>query len=227
MFTGLVQCLGDVREKRDLGGEARFVIRPRVPFTDPAVGESISVNGACLTAESFKGGAFTAYASGETTAASTLGSLRPGTAVNLERALALGDRLGGHIVSGHVDCVAWVAEITKAASSTRFRVTFPSAFARQVVSKGSVSLDGVSLTVNRCGNDFLEVNIIPETIAATTIAGWKTGTALNMETDIIAKHIERLMLFRAKGASENEASEGDAPQPGAGVTLDFLRENGF
>jgi riboflavin synthase len=223
MFTGLVQCLGDVLAKRDLGADARFVIRPRAPFSDPAEGESVSVNGVCLTAESFRQGAFTAYASAETGAASTLGSLLPGQAVNLDRAQALDGRLGGHLVSGHVDCVAHVASLAKSGSSTRFRITFPPAFARQVAAKGSVALDGVSLTVNRCGDDFLEVNIIPETIAATVIASWRAGTAVNMETDVIAKHIERLMQCRPAGGAPGAGT----PQRSAGLTEDFLRENGF
>ncbi|MDL2272558.1 riboflavin synthase [Desulfovibrio sp. OttesenSCG-928-I05] len=223
MFTGLVQCLGDVVEKRDMGGEVRFSVRPRIPFASPAAGESISVNGACMTAESFRESVFTAYASAESLAATTLGSLLPGSAVNLERAMAMGDRFGGHMVSGHVDCVARVATMEKDGLSTRFRITFPKEFAPQVMPKGSVALDGVSLTVNRCGDDFLEVNIIPETIRSTLIASWKPGSNINMETDLVAKHIQRFVQCRLAGIETWD----NKPQQGAGITEEFLRENGF
>lgn len=223
MFTGLVQCLGDVLEKRAMGPEVRFAIRPRIPFESPAKGESVSVNGACLTAESFRDGAFTAYMSAETVAATTLASLASGRAVNLERAMVMGGRFGGHMVSGHVDCVANVLAVEKAGSSTRFRIGFPKIFAPQIMPKGSVALDGVSLTVNRCGDDFLEVNIIPETIGNTIIAAWKAGTRVNMETDLVAKHIQRFLECRLAGIETPHATQ----QGSAGITEDFLRENGF
>ncbi len=216
MFTGLIQCMGDVLTRTLSGREARFVVRPRKPFVSPEKGESIAVNGVCLTAESFSGDAFTAYASGESLSRSTLESLAAGSAVNLERALCLSSRLGGHLVSGHVDAVATVTTVTPAGDSMRYRLGFPPALAAQVIPKGSVALDGISLTVNECGQDFLEVNIIPETRSATTIQGWKAGALVNMETDLIGKYVVRVLELRA---NQNA--------PSSGLTVDFLREHGF
>jgi riboflavin synthase len=138
--------------------------------------------------------------------------------VNLERALALGDRLGGHLVSGHVDCLARVDQSRPSGSSVFFRLTFPPEFGRQIIPKGSVALDGISLTVNACGKEYLEVNIIPATQSETTISRWSTGSLVNMETDIIGKYVERMVAPWSHGPDD----------PGKGkLTLDFLRRNGF
>lgn len=219
MFTGIVQCLGDVIARRGSQKESRFVIKPREPFTGTEKGESIAVNGLCLTAESFENGAFTAYASEETLAVSSLNALAAGSAVNLERAVAVGTRLGGHIVSGHVDCVATVAAVTRRGDSTIFRLAFPGAMGHLIVPKGSITLDGVSLTVNECGRDFLTVNIIPETLQATILHTWKPGSSVNMETDVIGKYVAGILAsgyLRAAGTAEP-----------SGLTMDFLRKNGF
>ena len=220
MFTGIIQCLGDITARYGTRGEARFAIIPRAPFPGPEIGESIAVNGACLTAESFSGNAFTAYASEETLSVSTLANLATGGVVNLERAVAVGTRLGGHIVSGHVDCVATVASLTSRGDSTIFRLDFPRAMGHLIVPKGSVTLDGVSLTINECGLNFLTVNIIPETIGATVLQFWKTGSRVNMETDIIGKYVARMV-------ETGYASSTGSPARPSGVSLDFLRENGF
>ena len=220
MFTGIIQCTGELASRTTSGGEARFTIRPRVPLVAPTKGESIAVNGVCLTAESFSGGAFTAYASAETLSRTTLGAFTPGLTVNLEQALRLDSRLGGHMVSGHVDCVARVASITPAGDSTRYRLAFPAALAHLVIEKGSVALDGISLTVNACGPDFLEVNVIPESWSATTVRLWKEGSQINMETDLVGKYIARMLELRGEG---NASARPSSP----GVTMDFLREHGF
>ena len=175
MFTGLVQGTGTVRAAQARGGQSRLTLAPDFPLAGYARGESIAVSGACLSVEEFGEGWFSAYASGETLSRTTRGALRPGARVNLERALALGDRLGGHLVSGHVDCVARVESATPAGESKVFRLAFPAEQGPLVIPKGSVCLDGVSLTVNECGADWLTVNIIPETQAATTISSWKSG----------------------------------------------------
>ena len=239
MFTGLIQARGRVESVRATGGsgdgETRLGIRPLTPFQNVVLGESIAVNGACLSVEIWEPGsggsggsgasaglgAFSAYASAETLARTSLGALRPGTFVNLERALALGDRLGGHLVSGHVDCLARVESITPAGESRRYRLRFPEEFGTQVVAKGSVALDGISLTVNACGADFLEVNIIPATLAETTIASWKPGTQVNMETDLIGKYVERMLL------AWREAGQASGQRAGGGLSEAFLREHGF
>ncbi|SBV97924.1 Riboflavin synthase, alpha subunit [uncultured delta proteobacterium] len=221
MFTGIIQCLGDVVARKGSSRETRFTIMPRAPFPDPEIGESIAVNGTCLTAERFDGASFTAYASGETLSATTLTSLQPGGVVNLERAVSLSTRLGGHLVSGHVDCVATVAAIEKRGDSTVFRLAFPRAMGHLVVPKGSVTLDGVSLTINECGPDFFTVNIIPETITATMLHSWKAGTLVNMETDLIGKYVARMV---ATGYVNNA---GTSLEESSGLTMDFLRKHGF
>ena len=224
MFTGIIQCVGEILSRTGSDREGRFVIRPNVPFVDPEVGESIAVNGVCLTAESFSEGAFTAYASGETLSLTTLAALRSGK-VNLERAVLPTTRLGGHLVSGHVDCVATVNAVEKRGQSTLFRLAFSRAMGHLVVAKGSVALDGVSLTINECGFDFLEVNIIPETLAATVLHQWRQGSRVNMETDLVGKYVARMMAagYCTSGA---EGAAGGSERP-SGLTMDFLRNNGF
>ncbi|MDL2210347.1 riboflavin synthase [Desulfovibrio sp. OttesenSCG-928-O18] len=219
MFTGIIQCLGDVTARRGTQNEARFTITPRTPFPDPEIGESIAVNGTCLTAESFSGNSFTAYASGETLGVSTLAGITTGSVVNLERAVTFATRLGGHLVSGHVDCIATVSSVTAKGDSTIFRLAFPRAMGHLIVPKGSVALDGVSLTINECGTDFLTVNIIPETLGATVIQSWKPGSRVNMETDLIGKYVARMIETGYVPSAGNGNSSG--------LTLDFLKENGF
>lgn len=219
MFTGIIQCLGDVTARRGSQQESRFEIKPRETFPAPEIGESIAVNGVCLTAESFGGNTFTAYASEETLSVSTLASFGAGSTVNLERAVAVGTRLGGHMVSGHVDCIATVSNVTRRGDSTIFRLAFPRTMGHLIVPKGSVALDGVSLTINECGLDFLTVNIIPETLQATILHSWKTGSSVNMETDIIGKYVARMI--------ETGYAQNTAPGQNSGLTMDFLRENGF
>jgi riboflavin synthase, alpha subunit len=215
MFTGLVLGMGETVRISPGSGESRFRFRPLFACPSWVRGESIAVNGACLTVETFDNESFTAYSSQETLSLTTLGDLRPGGRVNLERALAMGDRLGGHLVSGHVDGVAVVQSVSDASSSRCFVIRVPEEFSPQIISKGSIALDGISLTVNRCGPDFLEVNVIPETRAVTTVGFWKAGTRLNFETDLIGKYVER-MLSAWKDSS-----------PGKKLSMDFLREHGF
>lgn len=216
MFTGLVLGMGEITSVSPGSGESRFGITPLFALSSGFVkGESIAVNGVCLSVETFTKTTFTAYASHETLGLTTLGSLKRGDKVNLERALALGDRLGGHLVSGHADGMATVESVSQVGSSRVIRVSFPPEFSSQVIAKGSVALDGVSLTINRCGQGFLEVNVIPETQESTTIGGWKAGRRLNFESDMIGKYVERML-----GAWKD--SPGNTP-----LTMDFLRKNGF
>ncbi|MDD3310731.1 riboflavin synthase [Pseudodesulfovibrio sp.] len=218
MFTGLVMGLGRIEAAENRGAETRFRIRPLFDLPDFEQGESIAVNGVCLTVETFGQGWFTAYASRETLSVSSLGGLRAGSKVNLERAMALGGRFGGHIVSGHVDGLAEVAETRPAGESTIYRLTFSPAQGRYVIPKGSVALDGISLTVNGCGPDWLEVNIIPETRKGTTIAEWTPGRKVNIETDVIGKYVERMVQPWTAGKDEHQDSS---------LTLARLRELGF
>ncbi len=222
MFTGLVHGLGRVAAVENRGSQSRLRIAANLAIPDMAMGESIAVNGACLTVESGASGPagsawFTAYASAETLACTSLGDLRVGSAVNLERALRLSDRLGGHLVSGHIDCLATVVSVTPAGESKIYRLSFPTEHGPFVIPKGSVALDGVSLTVNDCGADFLTVNIIPATQAETTIAQWAPGRRVNMETDLIGKYAQRLL----------GAWSGKAPSPAPPMDMDLLRRHGF
>ena len=219
MFTGLVMGLGRVLAADRRGDETRFRIRALFDLDNIVLGESIAVSGACLTVETAGEREFTAYASAETLSKSGLGRLKPGSEVNLERALALGDRLGGHLVSGHVDCLATVESVTPVGQSVRYRLTYPDDFSIFVVPKGSVALDGVSLTVNECGAGFLTVNIIPSTQGATTIATWKPGVTVNMETDMLGKYVLRML------GPWKESADKDGKA--AGITENFLREHGF
>ena len=215
MFTGLIETTGQLKEIRRQGQEARLWMKPRTPFTELRQGESISVNGACLTVEDFSGGVFAAYASQETLAATNLSRLRRGNEVNLERALAIGDRLGGHFVSGHVDCLGEVESVTTAGESRKVRIVFPDSWSPFVVDKGSVALDGISLTVTDCGSGFLEVNLIPATYAQTTAETWSRSSQVNLEFDIIGKYVQR-MLGPWSGQGEQE-----------GISWDFLQRYGF
>ena len=223
MFTGLVLGTGTVISMNKLGKEAHLTIRPNFLVSEWSQGESIAVNGACLSVETYTTNSFTAYASQETLQKTNLGRLTVGSTVNLERALALGDRLGGHLVSGHVDDLATVASITPAGSSKIYRIHFPSSFSAHVIPKGSVTLDGISLTINTCGDDFLEVNVIPDTQTTTTITQWKVGTQVNFETDLIGKYVQQNMVGYLQKVTGTTAANTASPN----ITMDFLRENGF
>ena len=218
MFTGIIQGMGRVAAVDRSGSETRFTLRPDFALADYALGESIAVNGVCLTVETFGQGWFTAYASAETLSVTNLGALRVSSTVNLERALAMGDRLGGHIVSGHVDCLAEVVSVRQAGESRIYQLSFPAEFGTQVIPKGSVALDGISLTVNDCGRDYLEVNIIPATQRETTISGWTPGRRVNMETDVIGKYVQRMLAPWDGGQATTQPSK---------ITPDFLKEHGF
>lgn len=227
MFTGIVQGRGEVVSVERRGEELRLRLRPLFDWEAPRIGESVAVNGACLTMETWNaaGPSLTAYASAETVARTSLGELRVGAHVNMERALAVGDRLGGHLVSGHVDAVARVESVSPAGSSRRIRLVFDECWSAQIIPKGSVALDGVSLTVNECGPGFLEVNVIPETWRATTVGEWSPGRRINLETDVIGKYVSHLLkAFPALSAAE----KGDGASGAAtGMTWEFLGENGF
>ena len=218
MFTGLIQGTGRIVavEKKSL--ETRFTVKPGFILHDPRAGESIAMNGACLTAEKFSRDAFQVYASAQTMSLTNLKDLNTGGQVNLERALALGDRLGGHLVSGHVDCLAEVDDIQPAGESRKVTLVFPEEFSSQVINKGSVTLDGVSLTITGCGPGWLQVNIIPATWQETTIARWKKGFLVNMETDIIGKYVQNMLGPWLSGQKQTR---------GGSIDMHFLRQHGF
>ncbi len=193
MFTGIVEDTGVIKSVDKKDRESTFTISVgKMSLGEAALGDSIAVNGACLTVTALDGSEFTVDASHETLSRTTLGALAPGSKVNLERALRSGDRLGGHIVNGHVDGVGEVVSKTKSGGSFIFRFSLPEELAKYVVEKGSVAVDGVSLTVNSAEGSEFTVNIIPFTLAETTFGGLGPGSRVNIECDIIAKYVEKL-----------------------------------
>ncbi len=196
MFTGLVTDMGVVERLEPRSGGARLTIRPgAMPVDELVLGESVAVNGACLTVVERGEGRMSFDAVPETLARTTLGSFRPGTRVNLERALRLSDRLGGHLVQGHVDAVGQVLERVPEGQGARLAVSLPAGIAPLVAEKGSIAIDGVSLTVARAGRDRFEVALIPETLARTVLGAAAPGTKVNLEADVVARHVARLREY--------------------------------
>ncbi len=196
MFTGLVGDMGVVERVLPRQGGARIVIRPRALDVEALVlGESVACSGACLTVVEKGQGLASFDAVPETLSRTTVGAWRSGTEVNLERALALGDRLGGHLVQGHVDAVGEVLSRKPEGQGVRLAVALPAAIAPLVAEKGSIAIDGISLTVASVGRDRFEVAIIPETLARTTLAKAVAGTRVNLEADVLARHVARLAEF--------------------------------
>ena len=197
MFTGIVEELGEVVGKEDLTDAARFVIRGPLVTTDAGHGDSISVNGVCLTVvELLPDGSFSADVMAETLERSSLRGVDVGSRVNLERAAALNSRLGGHIVQGHVDGTGHVLARSPSEHWEVVRIGLPDTVARYVVEKGSITVDGISLTVSALGPDWFEVSLIPTTLQMTTLGRAAVGTAVNLEVDVIAKYVERLLSHR-------------------------------
>lgn len=195
MFTGLVQGTGVVRGAEWHGGDLRLVVEAAV-LAAPALGDSIAVNGVCLTVVAMEGARLSFDLSRETLERSTLGALRERDVVNLESALRVGDALGGHLVSGHVDGIAAVAAIEPDARAHRWRFTLPPELSRFVAEKGSICLDGVSLTVNGVDADGFDVALIPHTMAVTTFGSRRVGDRVNVEIDLVARYLDRLLAAR-------------------------------
>lgn len=194
MFTGLVETTGEILEAKETAGDVTLRVRVPEGFLEHAeLGESISVNGVCLTAINFTELAFSCDVSNETLRCTTLGDVKAGSRVNLERALLPTSRLGGHIVSGHVDGMGSVVSRSTDARSTCFSIKAPSDLAKYIAAKGSITLNGVSLTVNSVDGDDFSVNIIPHTMEITNLNELETGATVNLEVDIIARHVERML----------------------------------
>ena len=197
MFTGLIQSVGTLLQREPRGGDVRLRIGTgTMPFDDVALGESIAVNGVCLTVIEFDASSFAVDASTETLALTTLGGLAIGAPVNLERAMLPTDRLGGHLVSGHVDGVGRVREVWPDARAQRWRFEVPAALRKYIATKGSICVDGVSLTVNGIDDDGFEVALIPHTVAHTAFSATQVGDAVNLEVDLVARYVERLLAER-------------------------------
>ena len=200
MFTGIITALGTLREVQPIGEgyDMRLVLGVAPEFlAGAALGCSIACSGICLTAVELNGDSFAVDASAETLARTSMGSWRTGGRVNLERSLRLGDELGGHLVSGHVDGVGRVLSATPENASVRWRFAVPREIARYIAVKGSVAVDGVSLTVNEVDAESFGVNIIPHTAAMTSLGTLQPGDAVNIEIDTLARYVARLMEFRA------------------------------
>ena len=207
MFTGLIEEVGEVLAWEPAGDAARITLRAPVTAADAAHGASISVAGVCLTVVDRGDDWFTADVMAETIRMSTLAERRPGDRVDLERAALVGDRLGGHIVQGHIDGTAQVLAITPGEAWRVVRFTLDPEHAPLVARKGSIAVDGVSLTVSDVGRDWFEVSLIPETLTATTLGALAVGDRVNVETDILARHVARLAEFegiRSKGSPAQE-----------------------
>jgi len=199
MFTGIIEGVGKLASADMRGGDARLDIEVgSLPFNDVQLGESIAVNGVCLTVVAFTATRFEADASNETLSLTTLGGLAPGSVVNLERAMRPTDRLGGHLVSGHVDGVGTVIDIQHDARAQRWRFAVPPALSRYIAKKGSICVDGVSLTVNEVDDEGFEVALIPHTVAHTAFARASVGSAVNLEIDLVARYVERLLAGSLK-----------------------------
>lgn len=215
MFTGIIESVGEIRALENRAGDLRMVVATgELNMDEVALGDSIAVNGVCLTAVEISNNSFSADVSGETVSRTILGEAKAGTRVNLEMAMLPTTRLGGHLVSGHVDGVGEVKRRWRDARSERFVIEAPLALAKYIAEKGSICIDGISLTVNAVtGNEF-ELNIVPHTLQATTMGDFQVGQRVNLEVDIIARYLERLLL-----------GEGDSAD--SGVTRDLLAARGF
>lgn len=216
MFTGLIQALGQVRRREPRGGDMRLHLDAGgLEMSSVSLGDSIAVNGVCLTAVELDDRGFAADVSLESLERTTLKHLAAGSRVNLEKSLTLATPLGGHLVSGHVDGLGSVVERRQDGRSWRFAFRVPDRLARYVAEKGSVCIDGVSLTVNGVDGAVFDVNIVPHTMQATIINDYRIGSEVNIEVDLVARYLERLMLGDA------------AAQPGSGVTRKLLSRHGF
>jgi riboflavin synthase len=219
LFTGIIEAVGTIAATEAKQGDMRLRIASgRLDLGDVALGDSIAVNGVCLTVTGLPGDGFWADVSAETLERSTLAGLKVGSEVNLEKALTPTTRLGGHLVSGHVDGVGEVLAREPVGRSIRFRIQAPAPLARYIAEKGSICIDGISLTVNGVDGAVFTLNIVPHTLQETTMTAFRPGRRVNLEVDLLARYLERMLL------GEQAAQPGES---GGGITLDFLARHGF
>ncbi|MDF9391814.1 MULTISPECIES: riboflavin synthase [Methylococcus] len=216
MFTGIIQAMGQLQRKEPRGGDYRLTVASgNLAMSEVRLGDSIAVNGVCLTVVEFGGSSFCADVSRETLSRTTLGELGTGAALNLELALTPGSRLGGHIVSGHVDGIGIVRVRDEDGRSVRFQIDAPAHLAKYIAEKGSICIDGISLTVNRVDGPVFDVNAVPHTLAVTTLGDAQAGRRVNLEVDLLARYLER--LIQGEGAA----------RPAGSLTREWLRGHGF
>ncbi len=219
MFTGIIQSIGTIADLQPKGGDMALVVNTgKLDMTDVALGDSIAVNGVCLTAIAMTEKSFTADVSRETLSLTSLGALSKGSKVNLEKALTLQTRLGGHMVSGHVDGLGTVDSRHNDGRSERFLINAPEDIAKYIATKGSITIDGVSLTVNKVDKASFEINIVPHTLQETIMGDYQAGTKINLEVDVVARYLERLI---------QGGSLGEVADLGNNITKSFLSENGY
>ncbi len=217
MFTGIIQAIGTIAALEPKGEDVRVRVQTgKLDLTDVQLGDSIAVNGVCLTAVELPGDGFWADVSGETLSRTTFAGLQKGSQANLEKALTPTTRLGGHLVSGHVDGIGEVVGRQSDGRSERFVIKAPAELARYIAEKGSICVDGISLTVNGVNGAEFDLNIVPHTLVETTMSEFKPGTRINLEVDIIARYLERLLL-----------GDKAADAQGGGISLEKLQEYGF
>ncbi|MFT6429603.1 MAG: riboflavin synthase [Halopseudomonas sp.] len=218
MFTGIIEAVGQIQSMQPRGGDVRLYVKTAgLDLGDVKLGDSIAVNGVCLTAVELPGDGFWADVSGETIRRTALSRLKDGSRVNLEKALTPSSRLGGHLVSGHVDGVGKVLSLEEDARSWHFRIEAPAELARYIAEKGSITVDGISLTVNSVDGAVFDLNIVPHTMQQTVMGEYQPGSPVNLEVDLIARYLERLLLGD-KAAEPNRDSR---------LSMSFLAENGY
>jgi riboflavin synthase len=218
MFTGIIQSIGTVLNLKQKGGDVELSVQTgKLEMQDVTLGDSIAVNGVCLTAIKLGKNSFSADVSRETLSLTSLGGLTKGSPVNLEKALTLQTRLGGHLVSGHVDGLATIESRYSDGRSERFRIQAPNELAKYIAEKGSITIDGVSLTVNKVDGAAFELNIVPHTLLETIIGNYQTGTKVNLEVDVVARYLERLLL------GDDAAKNSDKKD----ISKEFLAKHGF
>ena len=220
MFTGIIEGLGTITTVKSMGPAKRFIIDADFILDKTRIGDSIAVNGACLTVVGISEKRFEVDLSPETLSKTTFGRVTTGERINIERALKLSDRIDGHLVSGHIDGRGIIKQREALGNSIRITVAVPEALLRYMIPKGSVAVDGISLTINRCGENSFDVSIIPHTAKLTTIGFKKNGDSINIETDMIGKYIEQFMMGKTDRTALQKTGKSS-------IGLDFLEKTGF
>ena len=217
MFTGIIESVGQVASVQSIGGDVKVRIQTNLDMSDVHLGDSIASNGICLTVTAWGDNWYEADVSRESLHRTTLAKWQLGQAINVEKAMLPSTRFGGHIVSGHVDAVGEIITVRKDARSLYFEVSAPTHIAKYLAEKGSITVDGISLTINHLNGHILSLNLIPHTAERTNIGTWQVGTQVNLEVDIVARYIERLLLGERAAQTTSQSK----------ISMEFLAENGF